>query len=105
MKIKLNDIKNIQKTLSKENNKDSIKSLGDKIGVDWKNIDIKEFKMGLKVESEHGSKNKLTNVTNDDSEMTAKIALAHLMEYPDYYTRLEKMEEEAKEFWKNKKKK
>jgi hypothetical protein len=27
--------------------------------------------------------------------MTGKIALAHLNEFPDYYTRLEKMEREA----------
>ena len=36
------------------------------------------------------------NVTGDDPTVTAKIALAHLNEFPDYYTRLERMEEEAK---------
>ena len=29
-------------------------------------------------------------------EATGKIALAHLNEFPDYYTRLERMEEQAK---------
>ena len=37
-----------------------------------------------------------TNVSDDDPQITAKIALAHLNEFPDYYTRLEQMEEEAK---------
>ena len=37
-----------------------------------------------------------TDVTGDDPIVTAKIALAHLNEFPDYYTRLEAMEEEAK---------
>ena len=36
-----------------------------------------------------------TNVTDDDVIMTAKIARAHLNEFPDYYTRLAKMEAEA----------
>jgi len=45
---------------------------------------------------------KLTNVTNDDSLVTGKIALAHLNEFPDYYDRLEKMEEEADKFWEKK---
>jgi Protein of unknown function (DUF5661) len=39
----------------------------------------------------------LINVTNDDSLLTGKIALAHLNEYPDYYDRPDKMEEEAEE--------
>jgi hypothetical protein len=51
--------------------------------------------MGLDVELEHGLVNPHTNVTNDDPIMTGKITLAHLNEFPDYYTRLYKMEEEA----------
>ena len=35
----------------------------------------------------------------DDVVVTAKIALAHLKEFPDYYTRLAKMEREADEYW------
>ena len=50
---------------------------------------------GLDVELEHGTIDLHTNVTNDDSMMTGKIALAHLNEFPDYYTRLAKMEKEA----------
>jgi hypothetical protein len=57
--------------------------------------------MGLDVELEHGTRDPKTNVTNDNALMTGKIALAHLNEFPDYYTRLEKMEKEAEEFRKN----
>ena len=38
----------------------------------------------------------IPDVTHDDPIVTGKIALAHLNEFPDYYTRLERMEEEAK---------
>ena len=48
---------------------------------------IEEFLDGLNIELEHGKINPKTNVTNDDLIMTAKIALAHLNEYPNYYNR------------------
>jgi hypothetical protein len=53
----------------------------------------------MNVELEHGLHDPRTNVSNDDPRVTAKIALAHLNEFPDYYTRLEQMEEEAKRDW------
>ena len=73
--------------------------LGRKIGVDWSRIPLEEFRRGLSVELEHGVHDPQTNVTNDDVVVTAKIALAHLKEFPDYYTRLEKMEREADAYW------
>jgi hypothetical protein len=45
---------------------------------------------------EHGTIRTLTNVSNDYLLTTGKITLAHLTEIPDYYTRLLKMEKEAK---------
>ena len=49
------------------------------------------------MELEHGKKDSGPNVTQDDKVFTGKIALAHLNEFPDYYTRLQKMETEAGE--------
>lgn len=71
------------------------KTIGDKIGVDWDTYDIEQFRRGLEVELEHGTHDPQTNVTNDDEILTGKIALAHLKEIKDYYTRLDKMESEA----------
>ena len=72
------------------------RQVGDRLGVNWKQVDLEQFRMGLEVELEHGVRNVVTNVTNDDLALTGKIALAHLMEFRDYYTRLDKMEREAK---------
>lgn len=58
-----------------------------------------QFRMGLDTELEHGRKYNPTNVTEDNPLLTGKIALAHLSEVPDYYTRLKKFEEEAKAYW------
>ncbi|MFC2025217.1 DUF5661 family protein [Chloroflexota bacterium] len=69
--------------------------IGEKLGIDWNKFDIEQYRMGLDVELEHGLVDLHTNVTNDDPIITGKIALAHLNEIPDYYTRLDKMEKEA----------
>ena len=71
------------------------KQLGESVGIDFNEVDLDEFHLGLSVELEHGSHDPETNVTNDDPVMTAKITWAHLKELPDYYTRLEKMEHEV----------
>jgi hypothetical protein len=70
---------------------------GERIGVDWGSVpfDVEQFQMGMNVELEHGTRDPQTNVTDDDVITTAKIARAHLNEFPDYYTRLAKMEAEA----------
>ncbi len=72
--------------------------IGEQIGIDWRAapFDVEQFRMGLHVELEHGLHDPSTNVTDDDPLFTGKIALAHLNEFADYYTRLERMEEEAK---------
>jgi Protein of unknown function (DUF5661) len=51
----------------------------------------------MDVELEHGLHDPRTNVSDGDPHVTAKIPLAP--EFPDYYTRLERMEEEAKRDW------
>ncbi len=86
----------------KEFTTEEAKQLGEELGVQWDKFDVEQFRMGLDVELEHGTAHRVTNVTNDNSEMTAKIALAHLNEIRDYYTRLEKMEEEGEAYWEGK---
>ncbi len=83
----------------REFSRDEAKRIGDSLGIPWGQVSIDEFRAGLAVELEHGAHDPETNVTNDDELMTGKIALAHLKEYPDYYTRLDRLEKEAEEFW------
>lgn len=71
--------------------------IGEALGIDWSKFDTEQFRMGLNVELEHGSRDLTTDVTSDDETITGKIALAHLNEFPDYYTRLQKIESKAKE--------
>lgn len=78
------------------------KRIGDALGLDWDKVDLEQFRIGLEVELEHGTRDPETNVTDDDMLLTGKIALAHIREFADYYTRLEKMEAEAEEYWADK---
>jgi hypothetical protein len=75
------------------------REIGDQIGVDWDRFDLEQFRAGMDVEYEHGSHDPQTDVTGDDPVMTGKIALAHLKEFPDYYDRLELMEQQAERAW------
>jgi hypothetical protein len=73
------------------------RAIGQRIGIDWSTgaVDLEQFRMGLAVELEHGTQDPATDVTHDDETVTGKIALAHLKEIGDYYTRLAAMEGEA----------
>jgi len=75
--------------------KETAQRIGEQLGIDWSRFDVDQFTMGMNVELEHGTVDPKTDVTHDDILLTGKIALAHLNEIPDYYTRLLKMEKEA----------
>lgn len=57
------------------------------LGVTFDKFTPEEFLEGINVELEHGRVNPKTNVTDDNLFMTAKIALAHLNEFPNYYNK------------------
>jgi hypothetical protein len=83
-------------------NSQEAKDIGDDLGINWDEVKLDEFTKGVNVEFEHGTRFPETNVTNNDKKLTGKIAWAHLKEFPDYYTRLKKLEKEAAEYWKKK---
>ncbi len=75
------------------------RQVGTALGIDWSSIELEQFRRGLEVELEHGARDPETNVTNDDLGLTGKIAWAHLKEFSDYYTRLDRLEAEADAYW------
>jgi hypothetical protein len=84
-------------TVKKSFTREEAIAVATELGIDFGALkcDLEQFRMGLDVELEHGLVSPKTNVTGDDWNLTGKIALAHLNEFPDYYTRLEAMEREA----------
>jgi hypothetical protein len=75
-------------------------TIGKTLQINWQEINLEQFRLGLEVELEHGKHDPSTDVTGDDPIKTGKIALAHLKEIPDYYTRLAVLESEAETHWK-----
>jgi hypothetical protein len=75
--------------------REEARKIGNRLGIDWQQVDLEQLRRGLEVELEHGARDPQTNVTNDDLDLTAKIAWAHLKEIRDYYTRLDAMEAAA----------
>ncbi|MBU4257295.1 hypothetical protein KKC04_02690 [Patescibacteria group bacterium] len=89
-------------TTKKHFTAEEAEQIGEQLEINWSKFDVEQFRMGMDVELEHGTIDPNTNVTGDDPLATGKIALAHLNEIPDYYTRLEKMEKEGEAYWENK---
>ena len=57
------------------------------LNIDFSKFPFEDFKRGINIELEHGKENMNTDVTDDDLIKTAKIALAHLNEFPNYYNK------------------
>lgn len=57
------------------------------LNVDFSKFSLSDFITGINIELEHGLVNPKTNVSNNDLLTTAKIALAHLNEFPNYYNK------------------
>lgn len=75
--------------------------VGTELGIDWNtsSFPVKQFRRGIEVEMEHGPGGPAGprgDVTHGDLLTTGRIALAHLAELPDYYTRLGRMEATAR---------
>jgi len=81
----------------KHHSEEEVAAVAARIGINWDEVDfdLAQFAAGMNIESEHGASDPETNVTNDDPEITGKIAWAHLKEISDYYDRLDIMEKEA----------
>jgi len=71
---------------------EDVKKIGDALGVDWNSTDATQLYEGTKLEAkEH------IDIVGSNTEKAVRIALAHLKEIPDYYTRLKAMEQETEE--------
>lgn len=80
--------------------KTQAKQLAIKYNINLEIIKFEEWQYGLNIELEHGKKfGAITNITNDNLDLTTRIVIAHLTEFPDYYKRLQKMESAADLYW------
>ncbi len=83
------------KQLRKQFTMAEAKVIGEKLGIDWQNFDVKQFRMGLNAELKDGAYDPLSNFASDDPIMIGKTVRTHLNESPDYYTEWAEMEKAA----------
>lgn len=75
--------------------KDEAKKVLAAVNTEKMSIDVEEFRIGLDVELEHGTRFKDANVTNNHPLVTGMIVLAHMKESLDYYKLLDVAEFEG----------
>ena len=68
-------------------NEEDINNIIKKLNITFDKFTKDDFIAGINIELEHGTINKVTNVTDNNLEKTSKIALAHLNEFPNYYNK------------------
>ncbi len=74
--------------------------LGKHYNINFQVIPFQEWHFGLNVELEHGRQlGRITNVSRDSLKITARIAIAHLIEDPRYYHHLKKLEQKREKYW------
>ena len=71
--------------------------IGDSLHIDWDQIDLEQFRQDLTGTQKQETMDPETGLTYDGVLLSGKIVLAHMQEFPDYFTRLEKLKAEADE--------
>jgi len=77
---------------------DQAKQVGESLHIDWEQVDLEEFRQGLMGNHEPGARDPETGRTYDSVLLTGKIVLAHIDEFPDYFSWLAKLKEEVDEY-------
>ncbi len=77
---------------------DEAKRVGESLHIDWDQVDLEEFRQGLMGNHKEGAIDPETGLTYEDVLLTGKVVLAHMQEFPDYFTRLAKLKEEVDEY-------
>lgn len=70
------------------------KLIGKSLHIDWDQVDLEEFRQGL-MKGAHDSE---PAPIYPGVLLTGRVVLNHMQEFPDYFTRLAKLEEEVDEY-------
>jgi uncharacterized protein DUF5661 len=72
--------------------------VGESLHIDWEQVNLEEFRQGLMGNHKPGAIDPETGLAYESVLLTGKIVLAHIEEFPDYFTRLAKLKEEVDEY-------
>lgn len=74
---------------------DEAKRIGDSLYIDWDQVDLEKFRQSLMGNHKQAAMDPEKGVIYESVHLIGKVVLAHLQEFPDYFTRLEKLKSEV----------
>jgi hypothetical protein len=82
----------------KQLSSEEAKRVGDSLYVDWDQIDLEQFRQGLMGKHKQGVMDPETGSAYDSVLLSGKIVLAHMQDFPDYFTRLARLRAEVSQY-------
>lgn len=82
----------------KQISSEEAKLIGESLYIDWDQVDLDQFHQGLLGKSKQRTLDPQTELAYDGVLLTGQIVLAHMQEFPDYFTRLAKLKAEVDEY-------
>jgi hypothetical protein len=77
---------------------DEAKRIGEALHIDWEQVDLEQFHQSLTGKHKLEPMDPETGLIYDGVLLTSKVVMTHMEEFPDYFTRLAKLREEAEEY-------
>jgi hypothetical protein len=74
------------------------KRIGEALHLDWDHVDLEQFRQELMGKQTQEIGDPETALTHDGVLQTGQVVLAHMEEFPDYFSRLEKLRAEADDY-------
>jgi hypothetical protein len=82
----------------KQISSEEAKRVGESLHIDWEQVDLEKFRQGLMGNHKPGDIDPETGLAYESVLLTGKVVLAHMAEFPDYFSRLAKLKEEVDQY-------
>jgi len=82
----------------KQISSEEAKRIGESLHIDWDQVDLEQFRQDLMEDRRQEAVDPETGLTYDGVLLSGKIVMAHIQEFPDYFTRLARLKTEVKEY-------
>jgi Protein of unknown function (DUF5661) len=82
----------------KQISSDEAKRIGESLHLDLDQVGLEQFRQGLMGKDKRGALDPETGSAYDGVLLAGKVVLAHMEEFPDYFSRLEKLRAEADKY-------
>ena len=82
----------------KQISSEEARRIGESLHIDWDQVDLEQFRQDLMGDQKQETTDPETGLIYDGVLLSGKIVMAHIQEFPDYFTRLAKLKMEVDEY-------